>query len=846
MKRLYTIIMALATLVVSANAQSLSVANIEAQTGEETALVVSLTEGTSMTALQFNLSLPEGVTLDETAITKGTAASGHTLEVRPLTNGDRLFVLYHKENTPLANGELLRLPVTVGSEAGTFGGKLYTVRTATADAVSHKAAEANFSVTVKETIYIETEQTLALTEIPAMKYGDGTYQLPAKTNEGLNLTWTVGNNKVANISGNVLTIKKAGTTSISATQDGNSDYKAFNKSFTLTVAKAPLTITAQNCTKNVGEENPTLTVKYDGFVLGEDETVLTSQPTIQTEATTDSPVGTYDITASGAEAQNYEISYVKGTLTIEKKDEPEPITRNPFNGKIRLPGTLEAENFDRGGEGITYHDNDPGNNGGTNYRSGNDTGVDIVTGNGGYAVGWTNGGEWIEYTMNVTEAGMYTLEAMVSNGTGNKGGFSISLVGDGGRLTKLADVGISPTENWDSYQSVKGDLLQSLKTGTQVFRITITDGNCNIDKVKFEKKDEPGLTITADNKSMVYGDNVPSLTYKTSGATLSGTPKLSTTATKTSAVGTYTIKVEKGTVTNASVTYVDGTLTITKAPLTITAKSYTIKQGEALPTFAATYSGFKNSETESVLSKKPIFSCTATSSSAPGTYDITVSGAEAGNYDISYAKGTLTIEKKEESELVFNNTPLTKDMFKEWDGCVATSKVIDENAQGALLLNENVSSGGTIYGDGSVIYTKYANLTGCHQMVITGTPGMQLRVLMNRLEVGNGGGDSNGGSWTELNPTIGTDGKAVVDLSGYEFVHLNAIKNGWESPEGTISSIILNPTGGSTDINVINTEAANKKDKQIFTLDGKPVEALQQGVNIIKYQNGTTKKVLVK
>lgn len=162
----------------------------------------------------------------------------------------------------------------------------------------------------------KTEQTLALTEIPAMKYGDGTYQLPAKTNEGLTLTWTVGNNKVASISGNVLTIKKAGTTSISATQDGNSDYKAFNKSFTLTVAKAPLTITAQNCSKNVGEENPTLTVKYEGFVLGEDETVLTSQPTIQTEATTDSPVGTYRISVSGAEADNYDITFVNGTLTV--------------------------------------------------------------------------------------------------------------------------------------------------------------------------------------------------------------------------------------------------------------------------------------------------------------------------------------------------------------------------------------------------------------------------------------------------------------------------------------------------------------------------------------------------
>ena len=150
MKRLYTIIMALATLVVSANAQSLSVANIDAQTGEETALVVSLTEGSSMTALQFNLSLPEGVTLDETAITKGTAASGHTLEVRPLTNGDRLFVLYNTDQKAFKNGELLRIPLTAGSTATETNGKLYTVRTATADAVSHTCADVSFSMKVAE------------------------------------------------------------------------------------------------------------------------------------------------------------------------------------------------------------------------------------------------------------------------------------------------------------------------------------------------------------------------------------------------------------------------------------------------------------------------------------------------------------------------------------------------------------------------------------------------------------------------------------------------------------------------------------------------------------------------
>ncbi len=268
----------------------------------------------------------------------------------------------------------------------------------------------------------------------------------------------------------------------------------------LSITKAPLTITAQSYTIKQGEALPIFAATYSGFKNNETESVLTKKPTFACAVPLDMTPGTYDITASGAEAQNYEISYVKGTLTIEKKDEPEPITRNPFKGKIRLPGTLEAENFDKGGEGITYHDNDPGNNGGTNYRSGNDTGVDIVAGNGGYAVGWTNGGEWIEYTMNVTKAGKYTYEAIISNGTGNNGGFSISLVGNDGKLTKLADVSVPSTAgNWENYQPVEGELLQNLEVGSQIFRITITAGNCNIDKIKFElKKDEPATYKAGD------------------------------------------------------------------------------------------------------------------------------------------------------------------------------------------------------------------------------------------------------------------------------------------------------------------------------------------------------------
>ena len=498
------------------------------------------------------------------------------------------------------------------------------------------------------------------------------------------------------------------------------------------------------------------------------------------------------------------------TVTAIYRNESEPISRRPFDGEINLPGTIEAENYDVGGEGVAYHDNEPENKGDADYRK--DEGVDIVAGNGGKVVGWTNEGEWTEYTVNVINAGKYTYEATVSSGVGN-GGFSINVVGEGGSITKLADVDVSQTSSWDTYQTVMGDLLQELAPGTQIIRIILTKGNCNIDKVKFDLKEEdpadlskdmyhvwdgctatskvtdedgggaynvgaklssgvvygdgsvnytryanltgyntllitgtPGMelrvllnrlevgngggdenggawielnpvigtdgqavvdlsgyefvhlnaiklgwespegiieslkvskeffeqpvTVTANDLTMVYGDNVPALTYKSEGAELNGTPKLSTTATKASAVGTYPIKVETGTVKNANATYVDGTLTITKASLTVGVQDVTITEGDAIPTFTLTYSGWKNSDTEATaFTTKPTAKTTATTTSKAGTYDITVSGGTAKNYELSYTKGKLTILKKDESEPDYKvGDDITSLAVAEWEG----------------------------------------------------------------------------------------------------------------------------------------------------------------------------------
>jgi hypothetical protein len=84
---------------------------------------------------------------------------------------------------------------------------------------------------------------------------------------------------------------------------------------TLTVTPAPLTITADNLSRVYGSANPTLTASYSGFVNGDNFSVV-SGLTLSTTATTASPAGSYPITASGASAANYSISYANGTLTV--------------------------------------------------------------------------------------------------------------------------------------------------------------------------------------------------------------------------------------------------------------------------------------------------------------------------------------------------------------------------------------------------------------------------------------------------------------------------------------------------------------------------------------------------
>ena len=104
---------------------------------------------------------------------------------------------------------------------------------------------------------------------------------------------------------------------------------------TLTITKAPLTVSVGNYEREEGEENPEFFLQYSGWKLDEDESVLDAEPIAQTEATKESPVGEYLITIDGGAAVNYSFEYVYGSLIVTVGSIVETIRRaNPASCDI--------------------------------------------------------------------------------------------------------------------------------------------------------------------------------------------------------------------------------------------------------------------------------------------------------------------------------------------------------------------------------------------------------------------------------------------------------------------------------------------------------------------------------
>jgi glucose/arabinose dehydrogenase/PKD repeat protein len=195
------------------------------------------------------------------------------------------------------------------------------------------------------------------------------------------------------------------------------------------------------------------------------------------------PVGTattspYQASWSNVGAGNY-LLIARATDNIGNSTDSTPRTIRVISGEApffgvptTVPGIIQAEDFDGGGEGVAYHDSDAANNGGA-YRA---TGVDIEattdTG-GGFDVGWTAAGEWIKYTIFAATDGAYTLSARVAS-SGDGGVFHLEFDG----VDKTGPMTNSNSGGWQTWRTLTKTNV-GLTAGLHTMRLVMDSNGAN-------------------------------------------------------------------------------------------------------------------------------------------------------------------------------------------------------------------------------------------------------------------------------------------------------------------------------------------------------------------------------
>lgn len=144
-----------------------------------------------------------------------------------------------------------------------------------------------------------------------------------------------------------------------------------------------------------------------------------------------------------------------------------------------IPGTISPEQYDFGGEGVAYHDATPGN-AGPGPRS--DESVDTEILGSAVDVGWIDGGEWLEYSIQVQQAGTYYFSALTaSQNLTNRGPMKVLVNG----VTKLNTVPIYHTTSWSIFFSTDPLTLTLAPTDT-LLRIETGAGGFNLGMIRLE------------------------------------------------------------------------------------------------------------------------------------------------------------------------------------------------------------------------------------------------------------------------------------------------------------------------------------------------------------------------
>ena len=436
----------------------------------------------------------------------------------------------------------------------------------------------------------------------------------------------------------------------------STNYNFTSSNGTLTVTRATITVNADNKSRLYNTDNPTFTFSYSGFQNSDTDIVINGTPSANTSATVTSNTGTYSITpdVSSLSATNYEFNAVISTLTITKA------TLNvTSDNKSRVYGTSNPT-FTYSYSGFQNSDTDIVI-----------TGTPTLTTN---ATVTSNAGTYsITPDVSSLSATNYEFNAVISTLTITKATLNVTANSAGkayGQNNPSFSFSYSGFKNSDPSSVVSGtpELTSSATNTSNAGTYDIVPDVSRLSSTNYDFVSVNGtltiykaiVMVQADNKTRTYGDNNPTFTLTYIGllngnnsSVITGTPTLTTNATITSNAGTYNIipNVSSLSATNYDFYSVNGTLTINKATLNVSADNKSKNYGDNNSTFSYVFSGFKNSDTDSIIAGSPVLSTTATQSSTVNgpnsdkTYNITVSNGtlSSTNYNFNPINAKLTI-----------------------------------------------------------------------------------------------------------------------------------------------------------------------------------------------------------
>ncbi len=506
----------------------------------------------------------------------------------------------------------------------------------------------------------------------------------------------------------------AGPYSGTVTYNGDSNNYSTSTTASLTVAKAVITVTANNQSMTYAGAVPSLTASYSGFQNGDTTAVISGSPSLSTSATPTSPVGTYTINCGvgSLSATNYTFACVNGTLTIGAAAlSITPNAQNKTYGStLTIPGTAFTSSGLKNSDTVSsVMLTSPGTAatagaGGYTISGSNATG----TGLGNYSITYNTG------TLTVSKA---TLTVAANNASMSYGG---------------AVPGFSPSytgfQNSDTTAVLSGapSLSTSANSGSPVGSYAITCGVGTLSAANYTFTCVNGtltigaaaLSITPNAQNKSYGSalTIPGTAFTPFGLknsdTVSSVTMTSPGTAATAAVGSYTISssAASGTgLTNYSITYNTATLTVSKATLTVTANNAAMNYAGAVPGLSPNYSGFQNGETATILSGAPSLTTTATSSSPVGSYTITcgIGTLGAANYTFVCVNGVLTIAKA--TPLVGISSSLNPAMY---GSPVTFTATVPASTTGSITFMDGIAPLGTAPISGTVAMLATTALEG--------------------------------------------------------------------------------------------------------------------------------------